>query len=370
MLDFLASSVRADSLVVVLSNGKSYTTDSTHSNWLQLTQALVNDDPEAFVEAFDVTKALEAYVTEPDHINAESGFVTVVNGQIFYLGEELRSNLVDRIYEMMSNGYEFRHMLMFLDSLYNNSSKNALDWLFPFLENVCLPITPDGCFLAYKTVKVYEGDGFTDQYGNIVQKGDFVDKYTGTVRNNPGDSPWMARNKVADDPNIHCSHGYHVGALGYAGPGGWYNNDSDVVIIVKVDPRDAVSVPNDHSCQKLRVCKYTVVAEYKSDLVRPVYDVEDSEQDWDENYDLVDEAPDFFEEEFLNTDDVWIGEESICVYERVDGSTANRVVEILEKHDYHFIVELLNGDAKFDLEPTNIRIFKFRSMSKIKYLER
>ena len=34
------------------------------------------------------------------------------------------------------------------------------------------------------------------------------------------------------------------------------------VVIVKVNPKDVVSVPHDCNCQKLRTCAYTVVAEH------------------------------------------------------------------------------------------------------------
>ncbi len=374
MRSFLANSVKGDSLVAVLSDGTSYTADKTHSNWNQLAQALKNKDAEAFVDAFDLNKVLENYVTGPTNVNVASGCVKVVDGQIFYGKEALRSTLVDRIYEMMNRGYDFIHMLTFLDNLHENPSKNSFDQLHSFLENAFLPITPDGCFLAYKTVRVHTGDRFTDEYGNVVDAGDYVDKYTGSVRNNVGDEPWMSRNKVTDNPDVHCSHGYHVGALAYAGPGGWYNSSNDVVVIVKVDPRDAVSVPNDHSCQKLRVCRYTVVGLYQGELVRPVYNVDDEDFEYDDSFDddLAEDEPDFFEEEYESADSFWVGDEMVCVYEKADGTVANRVVQILEVdvRNRLYIVELLQGDAKHDIETTNIRNFKFDSISKSQYLER
>lgn len=375
MRTFLANSVKGDgTIVAVLSDGSSYTADSTHSNYRNISQALIDNDAEAFVEAANTTRALEDYVAGPSHINTTVGNVSVVGGEIFYGKERLRSTLVDRIYDMMNKGFHFHNMLKFLDNLYENPSKNSVDQLHSFLENAYLPITDDGCFLAYKTVKRSNKDEFTDEYDNVVTPGDLVDKFTGTVRNNVGDSPWMARNKVADDPNKHCSHGYHVGALAYAGPGGWYNNSDDVVVIVKVNPRDAVSVPNDHSCQKLRTCKYTVVGFYQGELVRPVYSVDEEVEDWEynnEDYDdLVEDTPDFFEDSYIDINDVWVGDEIVCVYRKLDGTIANRVVEILESNRDSFVVRLLNGDAKYNLDTTNTRTFKHDGMSKIQYLER
>ena len=65
---------------------------------------------------------------------------------------------------------------------------------------------------------------------------------------------------------MHCSSGLHVGSLSYSGPGGWYNSGDDKIVIVKVNPADAVSVPSDHGASKLRVCKYEVIGEYEKDL--------------------------------------------------------------------------------------------------------
>jgi hypothetical protein len=371
MLEFIAGSVKPEELVVFLSDGRSFAADSSHANWRLLAQAYKDGDAEAFVNAMDTTKALETYVGGDPSINAISGRVNVVNGQIFYGKEALHSNLIDRVYEMMNGGYDFSHMLIFLDNLHNNPSKNSFDQLHDFLENGNLPITPDGCFLAYKTVKVYRGDGFTDEYDNVVGNGDLVDKYTGTVRNNVGDSPWMSRHKVDDNPGSHCSTGYHVGALQYAGPGGWYNNTDDVVVIVKVDPRDAVSVPNDHSCQKLRVCKYTVVGKYQGKLVRPVYEAdEDFEYGEDVDDELVMDEPDFFEDDVLHPEELYVGEQIVCIYKKLDGTRANRIVEILEDVPGGYIVQLLRGDPQYNLSDTNKRTFKFSGMSEIIYLER
>lgn len=371
MLSFIAGSVRPDELVAFLSDGRNFTADSSHSNWRQLAQAYKDGDAEEFVNALDTTEALVNYVGGDTPVNTSVGRISVTAGQIFYGKEALKSSLVDRVYEMMNSGYDFEHMLEFLDNLHSNPSKNSFDQLHTFLENGNLPITPDGCFLAYKTVKVHRGDSFTDQYDNSVWDGDYVDKYTGTVRNSIGDSPWMDRHKVTDDPNQHCSTGYHVGALSYAGPGGWYNNSDDVVVIVKVDPKDAVSVPNDHSCQKLRVCQYTVVGIYQGKLVRPVYDADEDFEYGDElEDDLVQDEPDFFEDDYLESDDLYVGDQVVCIYEKSDGTIANRVVEILENAVGGYIVQLLPGDAKLGLDSTDKRHFKFDRMTKVQYLER
>jgi len=89
-----------------------------------------------------------------------------------------------------------------------------------------------------------------------------------SVDNSIGATPEMPRNLVDDNPRNDCSDGYHVGTIDYVNG---FNKDQGHVIIVKVNPRDAVSVPN-YDTTKLRVCKYEVIEEYTGDLDKsPVY---------------------------------------------------------------------------------------------------
>jgi hypothetical protein len=106
----------------------------------------------------------------------------------------------------------------------------------------------------------------------------------------------MDRHLIDDNPGSHCSRGLHVGALAYSGPGGAYHGYDDVCIIVKVNPRDVVSVPNDHSCQKVRCCEYTVKEIYSNPLNLAQYDddkevyAQDADLDWDSDFSEVDEV--------------------------------------------------------------------------------
>ena len=78
-------------------------------------------------------------------------------------------------------------------------------------------------------------------------------------------------------------------------------------MIVRFNPKDAVSVPTDCECQKLRVCKYEVIGEFdkghKEPLNEVFYDPEgDYEREYYEDYDY-DEPLDYEENDDLNS--VW-----------------------------------------------------------------
>jgi hypothetical protein len=66
--------------------------------------------------------------------------------------------------------------------------------------------------------------------------------------------------------------------------------------LVRFNPADAVSVPQDSECQKLRVCKYEILEEVEveddSEIKEPYYGVytngfgrDNEDNDYDEDYD-------------------------------------------------------------------------------------
>jgi hypothetical protein len=136
-----------------------------------------------------------------------------------------------------------------------------------------LPITDDGCFLAYKAV--------TNQY---------LDKHTRTVDNTPGSNavPPMPRYKVDDNPDSHCSTGYHVGALPYVQgfASGYGSVNGDKIVVCQVDPANVVSVPNDCNGEKMRVTHYTVLCDYNGPLPSDYQSGDDLLLDYTAEHDL------------------------------------------------------------------------------------
>ena len=101
-----------------------------------------------------------------------------------------------------------------------------------------------------------------------------MDKYTGTISNAIGTIVEVSRGSVDDNRSNECSKGLHCGALDYVYS---YGNGDDRIVIVKVNPADAVSVPKDHTYQKLRTCRYEVVSEFVGELKSPLYTAKASE---------------------------------------------------------------------------------------------
>lgn len=124
-----------------------------------------------------------------------------------------------------------------------NPEARAVDELLDFLNHSGLPLTPRGTFLGWKSIRA-----------------DYMDHHTGKVRNKPGDKPQMPRGNCDPDRARGCSSGFHVGTLDYAER---FHPETSRLVICEVDPANVTSVPEDESFQKLRCCKYKVIAEVK-----------------------------------------------------------------------------------------------------------
>jgi hypothetical protein len=187
----------------------------------------------------------------------------------------------------MSKGLPFQPLVNFLNNLMENPSMQSQKELYDFLEHQYLPVTEDGHFLAYKAVR-----------------SDYMDKYAGKFRNQVGDVCQMTRAKVDDNRSVGCSQGLHAGALNYVA--GYGSLDAgDKIVIVKINPKDVVSVPNDCNCEKLRTCRYEVVGEYQGELLKPLYKSDFNEDSYndDEEESLYDEYDDAYWNSFDEDDD-------------------------------------------------------------------
>jgi len=154
---------------------------------------------------------------------------------------ELNNAMSSRIVAMATEGFSVKPLLKFLERVLLNPSKTAVEELYLFLEATELPITDDGCFIAYKIVR-----------------NDYTSHYDHKFRNDVGTTPEMPRNQVDDNRNRTCSQGLHFCSKGYLKSYGSGNDRSDRLLLVKVDPADVVSIPSDYNNAKGRASKYLI----------------------------------------------------------------------------------------------------------------
>jgi hypothetical protein len=78
--------------------------------------------------------------------------------------------------------------------------------------------------------------------------------------NAPGCVVEMERNAVDDNKDQTCSTGLHFCGMSYLSHFG-----GERTVIVKINPRDVVSIPSDYNDAKGRACRYEVIGELNVD---------------------------------------------------------------------------------------------------------
>lgn len=157
-------------------------------------------------------------------------------------GEDLKTDeklVRSHIIRSIKSGVSKTVYHKFLSKIKNNPKKYIEDELFKFLENGRFPIADDGDFYAFKKVDY-----------------NYKDNYTHKIDNRPGKIVTMDRKQVCGNRDITCSSGLHFASLEYA-----KNYIGTKLMILKVNPEDVVSIPNDDNNQKGRCCRYKVICE-------------------------------------------------------------------------------------------------------------
>ena len=224
------------------------------------------------IEAFDLPEnqqeAAIRKALEKTSEHAEKNGFKISPEEVSYKGETLPKALADKVRSIHREGLPINLFEKFWQNLQDNPSASSVNELYEFLAYKELPITDDGCFLAYKGLE----NDFWSISGNKdtkVVKGE-VDN-CGRILNSVGAEIEVKRRDVDDNRDNHCSFGLHVGSLDYAR--GFARGS---VVVVKVNPKDVVSVPTDYNCQKCRVSAYKVVSVFEQEIKAPVVD-EDNE---------------------------------------------------------------------------------------------
>lgn len=221
--------IQGKNIVVVIDN-KPYTITSTHIGYEKLKQAIKDNDWDTVKQVVDPAKEI---------LNYGKGLVAVQGSKVFYKDREMVGVITQRLIDMYQEGFPVEPLILFMENLMQNPSKRAVEELYTFLEKGKLPITPDGHFLAYKKVR-----------------DNFMDVYTGTMNNAPGQAVEMERNEVDDNMNNTCSTGLHFCSKDYLNHFG-----GERTVILKINPRDVVSIPADYNATKGRACRYEVIGE-------------------------------------------------------------------------------------------------------------
>ena len=225
--------IQGKNIVVVIGNN-SHTISNTHITYQKVLDAIKAEDWETVKDVIEPKKVVLDY---------GMGFVSIKGDTLYWKGTEMHNALSTRMIQMLTDGFPIKPLVFFMENLMDNPSYRSVNELYGFLEKNNLPITPEGHFLAYKKVRA-----------------DFKDVHSGTMDNSVGQIVEMPRNLVDDNANNTCSSGLHFCSQGYLNSFG-----GDRTVIVKINPRDVVSIPTDYDNSKGRACRYEVVGELNVD---------------------------------------------------------------------------------------------------------
>ncbi len=228
--------------LTVLHEGVIYTYEGEITE--EIKNALHNEDVENLIWHISPDLKLKQSLRNYPELSYKDGVLT-------YYGEEVPSILNTRIIKMLEQDLPLEALLNFVSNLFENPSHNSVQQLYRFLDANNLPITEDGCFVAYKTVRE-----------------NYYDLHSNKNRNMVGDVVSMPRNKVVDDPNQCCSSGLHAASIEYL-----RNYRGAKLMAIKINPADVVSVPVTYENTKLRCCRYEVVEELDAKLMGTQEDI-------------------------------------------------------------------------------------------------
>lgn len=192
-------------------------------------------------------------IVDPQKVISDAipnGDFVVQKGKIYSDGQVVSGYIGQKLIEFVEQGLPYLPLFNFWKRIKNNPSNNSKDQLYQFLESNLIPLTEEGKFIAYKSVR-----------------SDMTDHHSGKFKYAINQLAQMDRSEVVDDPNHACGPGLHVGSFKYASS---FGGNGSIILEVEVDPADVVSVPKDHASQKLRACQFIPVAVCQREYTSPV----------------------------------------------------------------------------------------------------
>lgn len=245
--------------IVVVINNQPHTISKTHVSYEKVKEAIRTGNWDVVKKIIDPEKMV---------LNYGQGRVAIQGEKLFWDGHEMHNALSRRMIQMVQEDFPIEPLVLFMERLQSNPSFRAVNELYGFLEKNSLPITPDGCFLAYKRVRddymdVHSGTVsnkpaylFTDEDKAAMPLTSGKKKEVTVFIDNVNTVVAMPRNMVNDDKNQTCSEGLHFCSKEYLNSFG-----GERIVILKINPRDVVSIPTDYNNSKGRACRYEIIGE-------------------------------------------------------------------------------------------------------------
>lgn len=350
---------------VVFSDGTTETITDHHANFKSIVQALVNK-PEGYGPVvYDLANIAKTVGRKFKNLSSR---VTTDGSELFFDGDPIDNSLAQFILKLLREDAQksaaffggesvdageeasqttWEALVKFLELLYANPNKGSQESLYEFISRYGLTIRKDGHFIAYK--------GLNSEFGSKHSGYGIVDgvEVNGTLFNKPGSILRFPRKDVNSNTGVGCAQGLHAGTHAYATQ--WAGGGK--LVAVAINPTNVVSVPDDCTFQKLRVCEYEVLNEVdplESAIATSGWDSTSfwgDDSDWDDNY-----SGDTSYDEAI--DELEIGDVISFEYISIDGHAQSIADAKVEELDYDQLKAFVPAKDGY-------RSFKFSGISEL-----
>lgn len=274
MSDVLFNHVQFDghANITVVFEGVMYVADDQHPLFNEIVERAKAGDG-TVVNLFDASRRAAA------RFENLTDRVTVANSRIYVDQTEVEDVYADLVIRFMDAGDEdsWKPLVNFLEKVYSNTSEGIRENLSRWLAAEEFTILPNGNILGYRGLN----PNYTSKHaGPGIVNGERVN---GHLDNSVGNVVEIDSALVEVDARRGCASGLHVGTFAYAKS--WAGGGA--LVSVEVDPRHVRSVPYECDSSKMRVSKYTVLADVTEKAGTAVsydYDVDDYNE-YDDDYD-------------------------------------------------------------------------------------
>lgn len=243
------------SLSLIYATGDTHTVPESHPRFTELLHLVLSGaDDEMVKDLVDTMFAVTKRIAQL------SDRVSIRGRQVFFDGDAIHGALSEVLADLFEAGNpeSLRPVVNFLEKASTNPSGKSVDDLYRWVTKGDLIIHEDGDFLAYKGCRIGTDGVRTSIHdsGTAFVNGEEISGY---IPNPDGAVVTMPRSDVDDNMHEACSTGLHAGTYAYARKFlSWHSGAPTEMVLVKINPRDVVSVPTDDLDQKLRTCRYVV----------------------------------------------------------------------------------------------------------------
>lgn len=211
---------------------------STSPNFKMIRDELRKKDPDI--------KKLKAWIDIPTFIaKVTVGRIRISADEVYFKNEKVNNYAATRLLAHLEAGDSIEPLAKMLDKLMDNPNASLRNDLWLWIEEGHLPICEDGDIVAFKKVG--------PDYESFQKDTDGTTYY-----HKVGSRVHMPRERCDENRNATCSRGLHFCSYGYLKE---YDGHTGHVVVLKINPRDIVAIPNDHQNQKGRTCLYEVIGE-------------------------------------------------------------------------------------------------------------